>query len=726
MSATPFARKNRMNQNASERPSPATRDDLLPPYLQLRSRTESLVAALENEDMVVQSMPDASPAKWHLAHTTWFFETFLLIGGSGLYNTYDPTYGYLFNSYYESLGPRQPRPTRGLMTRPTIEDVMAYRRYVDNHMRTLLRSSLSPEAHSLVRLGLAHEEQHQELLLMDVLHLFAQSPLKPPYDVSWPADSPGRTSRFKRVQGGLIEIGSAFAPTEFAFDNERPRHRTWIEPFEIADRLVTNGEWLAFMNAGGYKRPELWLSDGWTRAESWESPLYWERVNGSWLHMTLAGMRPVDEAAPVTHISYYEAAAYARWAGARLPTEAEWEVSARHGMLEQVDDVAWQWTQSAYGAYPGFRASADAVGEYNGKFMANQMVLRGGSSVTPAGHSRETYRNFFYPHQRWMLSGLRLARDVSDIQLPGAELDEFAADVIAGLSSKHKTLSPKYFYDVVGSALFEEICQTPEYYPTRAETALLQRIAGEIGGLLSPPDAVLVEFGSGASKKTRLILDAVPQIVAYIPIDISEDALAGAVVRLDRDYPDLLVVPSVNDFTRAITLPAAAQGRSRIGFFPGSTIGNFSRDQTVAFLQRAHSMLGDGALMIVGADLVKDEATLLAAYNDAEGFTARFNKNLLTRINRELLGNFNLDAFDHLAVWNREQLRIEMNLVSRADQVVNAAGKTFAFKKGELLHTENSHKFTTDSFTSLASDAGWTVRRSWTSDSPEFGVFALM
>jgi dimethylhistidine N-methyltransferase len=716
-----------MNSNVNEQWNPVDQENLLQQYLRSRSRTESLAAALEKEDMVVQSMPDASPAKWHLAHTTWFFETFLLINASELYQAYDPTYFYLFNSYYESLGPRQPRPKRGLMTRPSVGDVMGYRRYVDSHMRVLLRSNLSPEVDSLVRLGIAHEEQHQELLLMDVLHLFAQSPLKPPYDLRWASNSAGRAGRFVRVQGGMIEVGNASDSSAFAFDNERPRHKVWTNTFQIADRLVTNGEWLAFINAGGYRRPELWLSDGWAQAqaESWESPLYWERVSEGWACMSLAGMCPLDEGAPVTHISYYEAVAYAQWAGARLPTEAEWEISARSGILEQVDDVAWQWTQSAYSPYPGFRASADAVGEYNGKFMVNQMVLRGGSIATPTGHSRDTYRNFFYPHQRWMFSGVRLARDESDVKAPFAGSEGFAADVVAGLSVKHKTLSPKYFYDATGSALFEEICRTPEYYPTRAETALLQQIIVEVVGLI-PPDAVLVEFGSGASEKTQLILDSAPQIAAYVPIDISADALVAAVGRLNRHYPSLIVVPSTDDFTRAMELPAIARGRPKVGFFPGSTIGNFTGEQAIAFLRTARKLLGDDAVMLVGADLVKDEATLLAAYNDAAGVTACFNKNILARINRELLGNFNLEAFDHLAVWNREQFRIEMNLVSRVDQVVNAAGRTFAFKTGEFLHTENSHKFTADSFASLASDAGWTTRRVWTSDAPEFGVFALM
>ncbi|MDW3686862.1 ergothioneine biosynthesis protein EgtB [Cupriavidus sp. CV2] len=711
----------------NKRLNAVTREDLLDEYLRLRRQTEDLTAAMTDEDMVVQSMADASPAKWHLAHTTWFFETFLLQDKADHYKVYDSSYSFLFNSYYESVGARHPRAARGLVTRPSVADVMEYRRYVDRHMLMFLSSGVSPEVESLVQLGIAHEEQHQELLLMDALHLFAQSPLKPSYDFGWEPDLPGRRGRFVRVQGGLTEIGSDAGSVRFTFDNERPKHRVWMEPFEISDRLVTNGEWIAFMDAGGYSRPEFWLSDGWAMAQaaSWECPMYWERLNGGWASMTLAGILPLNEDAPVTHVSYYEAMAYARWAGARLPTEAEWEVSARDALLEQADDVAWQWTQSAYSPYPGFRVSADAVGEYNGKFMTNQIVLRGGAWATPVGHSSNTYRNFFYPHQRWMFSGVRLARDVSEGQTPFAGVEGFASDVIAGLSARQKAISPKYFYDAAGSAIFEEICRTPEYYPTGAETELLRQIADEISEIV-PHDAVLVEFGSGASEKTQLIIDAAPQISTYVPIDISAEALGAAVVRLNQLYPDLLVVPSVEDFTRAISLPEVAQGRPRVGFFPGSTIGNFTRDQAVSFLRMTRRLLGDGALMLVGADLVKDEETLLAAYNDAEGVTARFNKNLLSRINRELSGNFNLDAFDHVAIWNREKLRIEMNLVSRADQVVSAAGKTFPFRKGEVLHTENSHKFTAASLESVAFEAGWTLRRLWTKDSPEFGIFALM
>ena len=708
------------------RASDAT-DELCDRYVRVRLQTEALVNPLSPEDMVVQSMPDASPAKWHLAHTTWFFETFLLSIHSPGYRVFDPGYSYLFNSYYEALGPRQPRAQRGLLTRPSLIDIMAYRRYVDGHMRKLLQFGISAETEDLVRLGLAHEEQHQELLLMDVLHLFSQSPTKPTYDKAWPVDAVGRGGRFKGMSGGPFELGATAA--SFAFDNECPRHTTWLQPFEISDRLVTNGEWLAFMADGGYARPELWLSDGWTlvQSESWNSPLYWVQTPDGWSQMTLRGLRTVETDAPVTHVSYYEAAAYAHWASARLPTEAEWECAARAGLLEQVEEVAWQWTRSAYSAYPGFRPASSAAGEYNGKFMVGQMVLRGGASVTPSHHSRLTYRNFYRPEQRWMFSGVRLARDLNpsgeSSELTAADSD-FAVDVIAGLSAREKTLPPKYFYDATGSELFKAISRTPEYYPTRVETALLQQFALEIAAGI-PEGAVLVEFGSGASDKTRVILDAAPQIAAYVPIDISEDALARAAAALSRDYPKLLVDPVAEDFTGAIRLPAAAQGRIKIGFFPGSTIGNFTPTEALRFLRSVRRLLGDDSFLLIGADLVKDEATLVAAYDDAEGITARFNKNLLARINRELGGDFDLDAFDHLAVWNAELTRMEMHLVSRADQIVNAAKHTFAFKAGERLHTENSHKFTTKSFADLAARAGWSVSREWISAAPQFAIFSL-
>ncbi|SDD45114.1 dimethylhistidine N-methyltransferase [Cupriavidus sp. YR651] len=701
-------------------------------YLDVRRRTVALVDPLGAEDMAIQSMPDASPAKWHLAHTTWFFETFLLGPHLPGYAPYDARYSYLFNSYYEAIGPRQPRPFRGLLSRPTVDQVLAYRRHVDAQMLRLLDGlhdgMLDSALENLLALGLAHEQQHQELLLMDILHLFAQSPLRPAYDTAWPHDRAQGPGTFQRMAGGLVEIGHE--TPEFAFDNESPRHKTYVAPFDISDKLVTNGEWLRFMADDGYARPELWLADGWTLARSGElaAPLYWERIDDGWQVMTLGGLRPVDPDAPVTHVSYYEASAYARWAGARLPTEAEWEISAHAGILAQADTVAWQWTQTAYGPYPGFRATADAIGEYNGKFMVSQLVLRGGASVTPPGHSRPSYRNFFYPHQRWMFSGVRLARDAghgTSDPLPPARDASFARDVRIGLSGHAKSMSPKYFYDAAGSALFEAICRTPEYYPTRAESALLARVAEDIAAAF-PPGAALIEFGSGASEKTNLLLGTRAGIDLYVPIDISRDALAQASARLAARYPALTVLPVEADFTQAFVLPDSAQQRPKVGFFPGSTIGNFTHDEAVGFLRNAREMLGAGARMIVGADMVKDLPTLLRAYDDAEGVTARFNKNLLVRINRELDGSFDPESFDHLAIWNDVHDRIEMHLVSRVDQIVHAAGHAFMFRRGERLHTENSHKFTPEAFATLAARAGWTVARHWIGDAPAFGIFELV
>ncbi|MHC8380839.1 ergothioneine biosynthesis protein EgtB [Pseudomonas sp. LB3P14] len=697
---------------------------LLKRYQTIRNRTESLIAPLSPEDMVVQSMPDASPAKWHMAHTTWFFETFLLAENVVDYQPFDPAFGYLFNSYYEAIGPRHPRPQRGLMTRPTVDEVLNYRKHVDEHMHALLELALPDGTAELIELGLAHEEQHQELLLMDILHLFSTSSLKPAYDSRWCKDLPGRRGQFKPLQGGLTEMGHK--GRGFAFDNEGPRHTTYLQSFEISDRLVTNGEWLAFMADSGYSRASLWLSDGWAvvQQNGWNAPLYWQHDGKGWRQMTLRGLETIDPTAPVISISYYEAAAFAQWADARLPTETEWEAAAEAGLLEQVDNVAWQWTQSAYNAYPGFRPADSAVGEYNGKFMINVMVLRGGASITSPGHARSTYRNFFGPDKRWMFSGLRLARDARQPGAVNNHDSEFGRDVIGGLSAPVKSLSPKYFYDATGSELFEAICETAEYYPTRAETGLLTRVAQQIADEI-PVGAALVEFGSGASEKTRLLLDAAPQIALYVPIDISANALKKAAALLTKQYKQLKVVPLIDDFTRALKLPAEAAGHTCVGFFPGSTIGNFTYDQAVKFLCSAHTLLGDEANFIVGVDLVKDADILVAAYDDGEGVTARFNKNLLTRINRELDGDFNVDDFDHLALWNDTDERMEMHLVSRREQVVKVAGHTFHFSDGERLHTENSHKFTVESFTELAARAGWSVSGYWVSETPQVVLFNL-
>jgi ergothioneine biosynthesis protein EgtB len=419
--------------NARVAPSPAAVSDALrQQYAGVRATTERLASPLSPEDQMVQSCFEASPVKWHRAHTTWFFETFLLMPHASGYQPLHPAFRTLFNSYYNHVGDRPERTTRGMMSRPGTEEVAAYRAYVDRHMDQLLDSELDAGLRALVELGLNHEQQHQELIVTDIKHAFWTSPLRPAYwhsDQRSGAASPPLT--WVDFDGGLVSIGHA--GPGFAFDNEGPRHQVALRSFRVASRLVTNGEYMQFMADSGYETATLWLSDAWdaVRLNRWHAPLYWESRDGEWWHYTCAGMQPVDPEEPVCHVSYYEADAFARWAGARLATEAEWEVAARtapaignylederfhpavapDGTLVQMFGDCWEWTASPYTAYPGYRPAEGALGEYNGKFMCNQMVLRGGSCATPRSHIRATYRNFFPPQTRWQLSGIRLAND---------------------------------------------------------------------------------------------------------------------------------------------------------------------------------------------------------------------------------------------------------------------------------------------------------------------------
>lgn len=445
-SPSPAAARDAATAKVAPRPTgrPEPDGSLRERYRQVRRRSHYLTRSLAPEDQVVQSMEDVSPTKWHLAHTSWFFETFLLEPHLDGYALHDPDYPYLFNSYYVQAGERHCRARRGYLSRPTVADVWRYREAVDEAMERLLEGEPAPEVLELVELGLNHEQQHQELMLTDIKHVFGVNPLRPAYLDLGPAGVPAASDagvgplRWLEFDEGIREIG--WSGEGFCYDNELPRHRTLVPPFALGHRLVTNGEFLEFMSDGGYARPELWMSEGWATRDAlgWSEPFYWERRDGDWWVFTLRGMERLDPFEPVSHVTWYEADAFARWAGARLPTEEEWEVASGgvaiqgnfvdsgrfhpasvatadtpsgEKPLQMYGDV-WEWTSSPYRPYPGYRPAAGAVGEYNGKFMVNQFVLRGGSCATSLSHIRPTYRNFFHPDKAWQLTGLRLARDL--------------------------------------------------------------------------------------------------------------------------------------------------------------------------------------------------------------------------------------------------------------------------------------------------------------------------
>ena len=730
-------------------PDPA---DIARRFSTIRAQSLNLAQPLSAEDQCIQSMPDASPTKWHLAHTTWFFETFILKSNVDGYAVFDPNYNYLFNSYYEQIGARHARPERGMLTRPPLGDIHAFRAHVDAGMKAYLETSPAPDVLNLIELGLQHEQQHQELLLTDIKHALSRNPLYPAYHRPRPMDATrNRESGWTDHPGGLVEIGHKDGG--FAFDCEGPRHKVWLEPFRMATHPVSNGDYIRFIEDGGYRTAELWLSDGWAtcQEEVWQAPMYWQMGDdGAWRIFTLAGLRPVDPDSPVCHVSYYEADAFARWAGARLPREAEWEAVAAEqdmtgnfagtgiyhpmpapsGGLAQMFGDVWEWTGSAYAAYPGYRPAEGAVGEYNGKFMSGQMVLRGGSCATPEAHIRASYRNFFHPWARWQFSGIRLADDAPASRVgAGAPADEseaaFLQDVVTGLSAMPKRLSPKYFYDAEGARLFTDICALDEYYPTRTEIGILTDNAQDIAARLGP-DVMLIEYGSGALDKVRILLDALNDPVSLCAIDISAAQLQQAADDVRAAYPDLEVLAVEADFTHAVDLPLPKRSpKARVAFFPGSTIGNFDPADAEAFLAGIRQTVGRDGMLVIGVDLKKDAGRLVDAYDDAQGITEAFNKNLLTRINRELDGDFNPSLFRHIARYNALAGRVEMHLESCTDQTVHVGGTDFHFSAGETIHTENSYKFTPEEFEAMAQAAGFAKLAMWCDADNLFAVMLL-
>ena len=694
-------------------------------------------------------MADASPTKWHLAHTTWFFETFILKRFVRDYHEFHPNYNFLFNSYYEQIGKRHVRSERGMITRPSSNEIYEYRDHVDKAIKDYFEMKPTSDALQLIELGINHEQQHQELLITDIKHALSRNPLYPAYQESRLNNAISLSeTKWADHPGGLVDIG--YSGKDFIFDSEGPRHKIWLEPFYLAKQPVSNREYISFINDGGYQKAEFWLSDGWTlcRKEEWEAPMYWHKNNqGNWCSFTMSGIRPINLNAPVCHVSYYEADAFARWAGVRLPSEAEWEVfassfnvdgnfadtnifdpipSTKEGLAQMYGDV-WEWTKSSFSAYPGYQIAEGAVGEYNGKFMSGQMVLRGGSCATPSDHIRASYRNFFPPRARWQFSGIRLAKDKSAVISSfytnnNSIKDTFLDDIISGFSIIPKSISSKYLYDTKGAQLFEKICELDAYYPTKTEVGILNNYATEIAKYLGS-GTTLIEYGSGALDKIRILLDALDDPVSLCAIDISEQQLQESASIIRKAYPNIEVLTVAADFTSPIDIPSSKRiSKSRTAFFPGSTIGNFEPNDARAFLQTICKTLGKNGKLLIGFDLKKDHERLLNAYDDNDGITAAFNKNILSRINQELDADFNLNLFRHIVRYNTFEGRIEMHLESCIDQTINIGNKKFFFTAGETIHTENSYKYHIDEFVEIAASSGLAKIKTWTDKDNLFAV----